>query len=93
MPSTDKNPLYVPGFHESETPGLKYTRLGKTDMVVSQLSLGCGPLGGIYGDLQEEEGIATVKEAIKAGINFIDTAPYYGVGKSETLLGKVQNEK
>ena len=84
-----ENPLFVDGFHKSEVSGLKYKRLGNTDMVVSQLGLGCGPLGGIYGDLEESEAAETVKEAVRSGINFMDTAPYYGLGKSETALGKV----
>lgn len=34
-----------------------------------------------------KEGIATVHKAVKAGINYIDTAPYYGQGRSEEVLG------
>lgn len=39
-------------------------------------------------DIDEEEGIAAVHEAFKLGINFFDTSPFYGVTKSETVLGK-----
>lgn len=34
-----------------------------------------------------DEGIATVNKALKSGINYIDTAPYYGQGRSEEVLG------
>ncbi|CAG0916495.1 unnamed protein product [Notodromas monacha] len=82
------NPCFVSGFHESPNPsGLKYNELKNTNMFVSELGFGCAPLGGIYGNFAEEEAIATVRDAVKAGINFFDTAPYYGVGKSEAVLG------
>ena len=37
----------------------------------------------------ENEAIEVVKLAIKQGVNYIDTAPWYGQGRSETILGKV----
>jgi predicted aldo/keto reductase-like oxidoreductase len=40
-------------------------------------------------EYDEAEAIATVHEALKQGINYIDTAPWYGQGHSEELLGKV----
>ncbi len=42
----------------------------------------------IYSSVDESEAIKTVHEAIKKGINFIDTAPWYGHRKSEELLGR-----
>jgi aryl-alcohol dehydrogenase-like predicted oxidoreductase len=42
-----------------------------------------------FSECEESEAIATVHEAVKQGINFIDTAPWYGQGRSEELLGKV----
>jgi aryl-alcohol dehydrogenase-like predicted oxidoreductase len=41
--------------------------------------------------MAEDEGVLLVKEAINLGINFFDTAPNYGLGKSETILGKAIN--
>jgi L-galactose dehydrogenase len=38
--------------------------------------------------LNEDEAIKTVREAVRRGINYIDTAPFYGQGQSETILGK-----
>lgn len=58
-------------------------------MQVSLFSLGGGPLGGLYGKDTEKERIDTVLLALKSGINYIDTAPFYGNGRSEELLGKV----
>ncbi|PSN47269.1 L-galactose dehydrogenase [Blattella germanica] len=82
---------FVPGFHdEAAVRRMQYKTLGKTGLQVSYLSLGGGPFGGVsnYGAYEEEEAIATVHEALKQGINYIDTAPWYGFGRSEELLGK-----
>lgn len=51
------------------------------------MALGGSPFGGLYGSVSEQEGVATVHYALKSGINYIDTAPWYG--RSEELLGKV----
>lgn len=42
----------------------------------------------IYSDLDEVEAIKTIVQAIKSGVNYIDTAPWYGQGKSEQVLGR-----
>lgn len=52
------------------------------------LGLGAAPLGGVFGELDEADGIATVHAAFDAGINYVDVSPYYGVLKAETVLGK-----
>ena len=62
--------------------------LGKTGMEVSVLGYGAAPLGGIFGEYDEAEGIATVHAVLDSGINYIDVAPYYGVLKAEIVLGK-----
>ena len=58
-------------------------------MRVSKLSLGGSPFGGIYGKFSEEEAIETIVTAIKSGVNYIDTSPWYGNGRSEEVIGKV----
>jgi myo-inositol catabolism protein IolS len=69
---------------------MEYRKLGKTDMLVSVLALGCWPFaGGAYwGDQDENLSIATVHAALDAGINFFDTAEAYEKGQSERVLGK-----
>lgn len=42
-----------------------------------------------WGDVDEKEAVKTVEQAVENGVNFFDTAPVYGFGKSEQLLGKV----
>lgn len=60
----------------------KQKRLGRTDLYVSPVGLGCMGLSHAYGDaVPEEEGITFLKEAIKTGYNFFDTAEVY-VGKT-----------
>ncbi|KAG8234353.1 hypothetical protein J437_LFUL014806 [Ladona fulva] len=82
-------PTYVEGFHDLEAvKAMKYNPLGKTGMLVSHLSIGGGALGGFYGEYEEADAIAAVQEAIRKGVNYIDTAPWYGDGRSEALLGK-----
>ncbi|KZC04078.1 D-arabinose 1-dehydrogenase [Dufourea novaeangliae] len=82
-------PTYVEGFHDLEAvKAMEYRPLGNTGLLVSKLSLGCGPFGCHYGTYDEEEAIEVIRQGIKQGINYIDTAPWYGQGRSETLIGK-----
>jgi L-galactose dehydrogenase len=67
---------------------MEYRKLGKTGWNVSIIGYGAAPLGGVYGKLDEKKGIRSVHTAVDLGINFIDTAPYYGATASETVLGK-----
>lgn len=67
---------------------MKYRKLGKTGLDVSILSLGGSSLGSVFRDVEETDGIRTVHAAIDNGINLIDTAPFYGLTKAETQLGK-----
>ncbi len=53
---------------------------------VSPLGLGCMAMTSLYGVVDEDEAIATVREALDAGANFLDTADMYGFGTNEELL-------
>jgi L-galactose dehydrogenase len=67
---------------------LKYRKLGLTGEEVSILSFGASSLGGVFHDIDENEGIRTVHAAVGLGINLIDVSPYYGLTKAETVLGR-----
>ena len=67
---------------------MEYRELGKTGMLLSNISFGASSLGGVFHALKEEEGIKAVNTAIDNGINFIDVSPYYGHLKAEIVLGK-----
>ena len=55
---------------------------------VSTLTLGGGGLGMVWGETTFEESIATVHDAVAAGINLLDLAPRYGDGKAEEVVGQ-----
>jgi D-threo-aldose 1-dehydrogenase len=67
---------------------LKKRGLGKTEIAVTELGLGSTPLGNMYRAMDLPGAIATVHAAAEAGIGYIDTAPAYGFGLSETRLGQ-----
>jgi aryl-alcohol dehydrogenase-like predicted oxidoreductase len=73
---------------------MRYHLLGQTGLYVSELCLGTMTYGGSkgiwenIGNLQQDAVNEQVKFAVEAGINFIDTANVYSLGKSETLLGQ-----
>ncbi|HYP08134.1 MAG TPA: aldo/keto reductase [Bryobacteraceae bacterium] len=68
---------------------MRYKILGATGLRISELGFGAAPLGGEYGTEDAVEMQRTVHAAIDSGINFFDTAAYYGRGISELRLGKV----
>lgn len=61
--------------------------LGKTDLLVSGIGFGTAPFGNAYGDITDTDCIRAVHHAVERGINFFDTAPYYGDTLAETRLG------
>ncbi|XP_070566923.1 uncharacterized protein [Ptychodera flava] len=80
---------HVDGFHDNEAvKRMIYKPLGETGLKVSVLSFGASSLGSVFHDTDDTESIQVVHHAVKSGINYIDTAPWYGHGKSETVLGK-----
>ncbi|GFS19983.1 D-arabinose 1-dehydrogenase, partial [Elysia marginata] len=81
---------FVEGFHNEEHVKLMpYRPLGQTGMKVSALSFGASSLGSVFRTTDNTESMDVVKTCLQEGINYIDTAPWYGQGKSETVLGKV----
>ncbi len=62
-------------------------RIGDTGVEVTRLGVGCGPFGDMWAPVSDEQAAATVAEAYDLGVRYFDTAPLYGVGKSERRLG------
>lgn len=68
-------------------------RFGETDLEVSRVVLGTWVTGGwAWGGADEREAVGAILRALELGINFIDTAPVYGFGKSEELVGRALKE-
>ncbi|NHJ40064.1 MAG: aldo/keto reductase [Asgard group archaeon] len=76
--------------------------LGKSNIKVSAIGLGCFPLGGLFyhkgepwshGHVDEKVGIEAIKRGLDLGINLFDTSDVYGCGKSEKLLGKAIKDR
>jgi aryl-alcohol dehydrogenase-like predicted oxidoreductase len=68
---------------------IEYTQLGTSGISVSKICLGTWAIGGwMWGGTKEDESIRTIRTALDKGVNFIDTAPVYGFGRSEEIVGK-----
>ncbi len=68
---------------------MKYRKLGSSDLNVSVVALGTWSIGGgpWWGDSDDTESIRAIQASIDAGVNLIDTAPVYGFGHSEEIVG------
>jgi len=68
---------------------LEYIKIDGTNLVSSRIALGTWAIGGwMWGGSDEKESIRTIHEALDQGINLIDTAPIYGYGRSEEIVGE-----
>jgi len=73
---------------------MKYRKIGDSDLEVSAVCLGTWVFGGdCWGAADDTQSIRVAEEAIEKGINFIDTAPIYGSGRSEEVVGKAMRGK
>jgi aryl-alcohol dehydrogenase-like predicted oxidoreductase len=68
---------------------VEYTELDILDRAVSRIGLGTWSIGGwMWGGSDEKEALSTIRKALDLGVNLIDTAPVYGFGRSEKIVGK-----
>jgi len=68
---------------------MKYRRLGRTGLNVSEVGFGAWAIGGSWGPQSEADSVAALNRALDLGVNLIDTAAGYGDGKSERIIGGV----
>ena len=67
---------------------MKYRTLGRTGLQVSEVGFGGAGIGHVWGPTTDEECVRAVQRGLDLGINFFDTSPMYGGGRSEENLGK-----
>jgi aryl-alcohol dehydrogenase-like predicted oxidoreductase len=67
--------------------------IGKSGLTTSRIGLGTWAIGGwMWGGTDEAQSIATIRSAVQRGVTLIDTAPAYGFGRSEEIVGKALSE-
>src|SRR6266567_7738427 len=72
---------------------MNYRELGRTGWKVSDVSFGAWAIGGSWGSVDDSESLAALHGAIDNGVNFIDTADVYGMGRSERLIAQLKRER
>jgi diketogulonate reductase-like aldo/keto reductase len=70
---------------QSKPAGLESVTLGATGRVVPRLGIGCYPISTVR---DEEKAVAVLRQAFSLGVRYVDTAPSYGAGLSESRIGK-----
>jgi len=78
---------------------LETCRLGQSDLEITRVGIGTAPIGSTpgwriyWGPQDESEAIRTIEAALDLGVNLIDTAPFYGWGGAERIVGKALQGK
>jgi aryl-alcohol dehydrogenase-like predicted oxidoreductase len=72
---------------------MKYRALGRTGWNVSEISFGAWAIGGSWGSVDDADSLAALNRAIDCGVNFIDTADVYGMGRSERLIAQLKRDR
>src|SRR6266567_5014829 len=73
---------------------LETRRLGRSDLEITKVGIGTAPIGSTpnwrvyWGPQDEKTAIRAIQSALDAGVNWIDTAPFYGWGRAEEIVGR-----
>ena len=68
-------------------------QIGRTSLRVTPLGLGTATLGGSRIQMTNEQRLGVVRAAWEAGVRYVDTAPFYGVGAAERVVGDALRDK
>jgi aryl-alcohol dehydrogenase-like predicted oxidoreductase len=79
----EKNP-----YREEENQAMHQRQMGKSDVRIGEIGLGCWQFGGDFGPMNPQTAQEIMAAAIESGTNFFDTADVYGAGLSETWIGE-----
>jgi len=78
---------------------LETSRLGQSNLHITRVGIGTAPIGSTpgwriyWGPQDENEAIRAIEAALDLGVNWIDTAPFYGWGRAEQIVGKALRGK
>jgi aryl-alcohol dehydrogenase-like predicted oxidoreductase len=72
---------------------MNYRDLGRTGWKVSEISFGAWAIGAMWGQVDDNESLAALHRAVDLGVNFIDTADVYGMGRSERLVARLRKQR
>lgn len=72
--------------HDGPMSGMSTSRLGHSAVTVTTLGFGGGPIGGLFEPVSDEAAATALAAAWDSGIRYLDTAPHYGIGRSERLV-------
>jgi aryl-alcohol dehydrogenase-like predicted oxidoreductase len=72
---------------------MNYRALGRTGWQVSEIGFGAWAIGGSWGSVDDGESMAALEKALDCGVNFIDTADVYGMGRSERLIAELKRRR
>jgi aryl-alcohol dehydrogenase-like predicted oxidoreductase len=83
----------VLAFTSVERTAVGTVELGSTGLQISRVGFGAWAIGGegwwhAWGAQDDEESIAAIRHAVELGVNWVDTAPIYGLGHSEEVVGR-----
>lgn len=68
---------------------MEYRKLGSSDLELSAITYGAFAIGGtMWGGSEKKDSIDSVKASIDSGVTTIDTAPFYGFGLSDKMIGE-----
>src|SRR5438876_4781212 len=74
-------------------------RLGQSDRAITKVCIGTAPIGAAsdwkiyWGPQDEDEAVRAIETALDLGVNWVDTAPFYGWGRAEQIVGKALRGK